>query len=192
MVDSLLLLVSAVLVNNFVLVQFLGLCPFVGVSRRLDDAIAMGLATALVMTLAAAICHVLDRFVLEPYGLEAFSIIVFIFVVASLVQGVELMIRVVSPLLHQVLGIYLPLITTNCAVLGLVLLGQRAALGFFDALIHATGAAIGFTFVMSVFAALRERFAETRVPAAFRGAPLVLITAGLMSLAFMGFQGIGR
>jgi len=175
-----------------VLVQFLGLCPFVGVTRRLDDAFAMGLATALVMTLAAAICHLLERLVLVPLALEAFSLIVYIFVIAALVQSVELLIRAVSPLLHQVLGIYLPLITTNCAVLGLVLLARREVLGFFDTLVYAAGVAVGFTLVMTVFAALRERFAESRIPAPFRGAPLVLITAGLLSLAFMGFQGIGH
>jgi len=191
MVDTLLLFVSAVLVNNFVLAQFLGLCPFVGVSRRLPDAFAMGLATAFVMALAAVICHLLDRYVLQPYGLEVFSIVVFIFVVAALVQLVERVLRATSPLLHEVLGIYLPLITTNCAVLGLVLLTQRDGLSLASTVIVAVGAAAGFTLVIAMFAALREQFAESRVPAPFRGAPLVLVTAGILALAFMGFKGVG-
>jgi len=191
MADTLLLFVSAVLVNNFVLAQFLGLCPFVGVSRRLPDAFAMGLATSFVMALAAAICHLLDRYVLVPLGLEIFSIVTFIFVVASLVQLVERVLRATSPLLHEVLGIYLPLITTNCAVLGLVLITQRDGLGFADTVVYAIGAAAGFTLVIAMFAALREQFAHARVPAPFRGSPLVLVTAGILALAFMGFKGVG-
>jgi electron transport complex protein RnfA len=191
MADTLLLLVGAVLVNNFVLVQFLGLCPFVGVSRRLPDALAMGLATSFVMACAAAVCHLLDRYVLQPRDLGVFSIVVFVFVIAALVQFVERMLRATSPLLHEVLGLYLPLITTNCAVLGLVLLVQRDGLSLADTLVFAVGAAAGFTLVMALFAALRERLAEHRIPAPFRGAPVVLVTAGILALAFMGFQGVG-
>jgi electron transport complex protein RnfA len=191
MLDVLLLLISAVLVNNLVLAQFLGLCPFVGVTQRTDDALSMGLATAFVMTLGAAVSYLLQHYVLVPFGLEALRLIVFIFVIATLVAIVEIVIRQFSPVLHQVLGIYLPLITTNCAVLGVVLISLRDELGFVDTLLYATGAAAGFTLVMAIFAGLRERLAPNRIPAPFRGAPIVLVTAGILSLAFMGFAGIG-
>jgi electron transport complex protein RnfA len=190
--EALALLVGAVLVNNFVLTQFLGLCPFVGVSRRLPDAFAMGLATTFVMTLAAAICHAIDRALLAPFGLDVFSIVVFVFVVAALVQGVEIVLRATTPVLHAALGIYLPLITTNCAVLGVVLLTQQVGLGLAATVLYAAGAAAGFTLVIALFAALREGLVESRIPAAFRGAPIVFVTAGILALAFMGFQGVGR
>lgn len=192
MADLPLLLISAVLVNNLVLAQFLGLCPFVGVTRRTDDALAMGVATAFVMALGAAISYSLYTWVLLPLDLAALRLILFIFVIASLVTVVELAIRRFSPALHRVLGIYLPLITTNCAVLGVVLIVLRDELDFVRSVLYATAAAVGFTLVMAVFAALRERLIEQRIPAPFRGAPIVLVTAGVLSLAFMGFQGIGR
>ncbi len=191
MFDVFLLLISAVLVNNLVLVQFLGLCPFVGVTQRSDDAISMGLATAFVMTMGAAVSYVLYTFVLVPLEMASLKLIVFIFVIASLVSLVEIAIRHVSPVLHQVLGIYLPLITTNCAVLGVILIGMRDDLDFAHTVLYAVGAAAGFTLVMAIFAGLRDRLAEQRIPAAFRGAPIVLVTAGILSLAFMGFQGLG-
>ncbi len=191
MLDVLLLLISAVLVNNLVLAQFLGLCPFIGVTQRTDDSLSMGLATAFVMTLGASVSHALHALVLVPLGLEALKLIVFIFVIATLVSIVEIAIRRLSPVLYQVLGIYLPLITTNCAVLGVVLIGLRDELGFADTVLYSCGAALGFALVMAVFAGLRERLAEHALPAPFRGAPIVLITAGILSLAFMGFQGLG-
>lgn len=191
MLDVFLLLISAVLVNNLVLVQFLGLCPFVGVTQRSDDAISMGLATAFVMTMGAAVSYVLYTFVLVPLGMASLKLIIFIFVIACLVSLVEIVIRHFAPVLHQVLGIYLPLITTNCAVLGVILIGMRDNLDFAHTVLYAVGAAGGFTLVMAIFAGLRERLAEQRIPAAFRGAPIVLVTAGILSLAFMGFQGLG-
>lgn len=190
MVDLGLILIATVLVNNFVLTQFLGLCPFVGVTGRLDNAIAMGGATAFVLTLSAAVSYLLNHLVLVPLGLEYLRILTFVLVIASLVQATEATIRAASPVLHQVLGIYLPLITTNCAVLGVALLSLAQGLGFVETLVYAFGASLGFTLVMVVFAAMRERLDDTRVPAAFRGAPIVLLNAGLLSLAFMGFRGI--
>ena len=191
MLDLGLIFVAAVLVNNFVLTQFLGLCPFVGVTGRLDNALAMGAATAFVLTLSAAVTHLLEHLVLVPLELEYLRVLTFIVIIASLVQLTEITIRAISPLLHQVLGIYLPLITTNCAVLGVALLSLGQGLDFVDTLVYAFGASIGFTLVMVLFAAMREQLVEARLPVAFRGAPIVLLSAGLLSLAFMGFRGMG-
>jgi electron transport complex protein RnfA len=192
MLDLGLIFVAAVLVNNFVLTQFLGLCPFVGVTGRLDNALAMGAATAFVLTLSAAVTHLLEHLVLIPLGLEYLRVLTFIVIIASLVQLTQVTIRAISPLLHQVLGIYLPLITTNCAVLGVALLSLGQGFDFVDTLIYAFGASIGFTLVMVVFAAMREQLVEAQLPVAFRGAPIVLLSAGLLSLAFMGFRGFGN
>ena len=192
MLDLGLIFVAAVLVNNFVLTQFLGLCPFVGVTGRLDNALAMGAATAFVLTLSAAVTHLLDHLVLIPLDLEYLRVLTFIVIIASHVQLTQVTIRAISPLLHQVLGIYLPLITTNCAVLGVALLSLGQGFDFVDTLIYAFGASIGFTLVMVVFAAMREQLVEAQLPEAFRGAPIVLLSAGLLSLAFMGFRGIGN
>jgi electron transport complex protein RnfA len=191
MLDLGLIFVAAVLVNNFVLTQFLGLCPFVGVTGRLDNALAMGAATAFVLTLSAAVTHLLEHLVLVPLELEYLRVLTFIVIIASLVQLTEITIRAISPLLHQVLGIYLPLITTNCAVLGVALLSLGQGLDFVDTLVYAFGASIGFTLVMVLFAAMREQLVEAQLPVAFRGAPIVLLSAGLLSLAFMGFRGMG-
>ncbi len=190
MFDLLLLLIGAILVNNFVLVQFLGLCPFVGVSGRLDNAVAMGLATAFVLTLAAGVSWFLFHAVLAPLGLTYLRIICFIVVIAALVQLTEIYVRATSPMLYQALGIYLPLITTNCAVLGVALLALNLELGLFATLLYAVGAAVGFTLVLALFASLRERMQTARIPRPFQGAPITLITAGLMALGFMGFQGM--
>jgi Na+-translocating ferredoxin:NAD+ oxidoreductase subunit A len=192
MADLLLILIGAMLVNNFVLVQFLGLCPFVGVSGRLENALAMGTATTFVLTLSACVSHLLFHFVLTPLDLEYLRIITFIVVIAGLVQLTELYVRATSPVLYQALGIYLPLITTNCAVLGVALLALGLELSLFATVLYAGGAAAGFALVLALFAALRERIDAHRIPAAFSGAPITLITAGLMALGFMGFQGIGQ
>ena len=191
MEDAFPLLIGAVLANNFVLTQFLGVCPLFGVGGRLDNAWALALATAFVLTLSAAASHLIERFVLVPFDLEYLRLVAFIVVIAALVQFMTLVIRTIDPVLHQVLGIYLPLITTNCAVLGVALLASNQHLSLFGTLLYSLGAAFGFTLVIVMFAALRERLDETRIPAPFRGAPIHLITAGLMSLAFMGFKGIG-
>ncbi len=185
-----LLLIGALLVNNFVLAQFLGLCPFMGVTRGLDTALSMGLATTFVLTLAATICYLVFHGVLVPMGLEWLNIIIFIVVNASVVQLTEIYLRATSPLLHQVLGVYLPLITTNCAVLGVALLVVGRELSLLQTIVFSMGAAAGFTLVMVLFGAIRERLEGADVPKAFRGAPIALITAGIMSLGFLGFTGL--
>jgi electron transport complex protein RnfA len=185
-----LILIGALLVNNFVLVQFLGLCPFLGVSGRYPPALAMGLATAFVLTLSAATSHVLYHALLAPLDLEFLRILVFITVIATVVQFTERVLRATSPLLNEVLGIYLPLITSNCAVLAVALLAVGQSLSFLETLIYSLGAAGGFALVMVLFAALRERLDHAAVPAAFRGVPIALVTAGILSLGFMGFTGM--
>lgn len=185
-----LLLIGALLVNNFVLAQFLGLCPFMGVTRGYDIALSMGLATTFVLTLAATICYLLFHGLLVPLQLEWLNIILFIIVIASVVQLTEIYLRATSPLLHQILGVYLPLITTNCAVLGVALLAVGRELSLLETIVFSMGAAAGFTLVMVLFGAIRERLEGADVPAAFRGAPIALITAGIMSLGFLGFGGL--
>ena len=185
-----LLLIGALLVNNFVLAQFLGLCPFMGVTRGYDIALSMGLATTFVLTLAATICYLLFHGLLVPLQLEWLNIILFIIVIASVVQLTEIYLRATSPLLNQILGVYLPLITTNCAVLGVALLAVGGELSLLETIVFSMGAAAGFTLVMVLFGAIRERLEGADVPAAFRGAPIALITAGIMSLGFLGFGGL--
>lgn len=185
-----LILIGALLVNNFVLAQFLGLCPFMGVTRQYQPALAMGLATAFVLTTAAAVSHLLYHAVLLPLDVEFLRIVVFIVVIASVVQATERVLRATSPLLHEVLGIYLPLITSNCAVLAVALLAIGASLSFAETVVYGIGAALGFSLVMVLFAAMRERLEHAPVPAAFRGVPVALITAGILSLGFMGFAGL--
>ncbi|GAB4179842.1 MAG: electron transport complex subunit RsxA [Wenzhouxiangellaceae bacterium] len=190
--DWLLILLSAALVNNFVLTQFLGLCPFLGVSGRLESATGMALATAFVLTLASIASHVLDRWVLQPLDLEYLRIVAFIVVIAALVQLTELVMRHSAPLLHRVLGLYLPLITSNCAVLGVALLNQREDHTLLESALFGFGAAAGFGGVLILLAAARSRLRYADVPHSFRGAPVALLTAGLMALAFMGFAGFAR
>lgn len=190
MTDYLLILVSTVWVNNFVLSQFLGLCPFMGVSRRLDTAMGMGLATTFVLTLASILSYMVSTYLLEPFGLEYLRTISFILVIAAIVGFTEMAIRKTSPILHNVLGIYLPLITTNCAVLGVALLNVQKQHSFIESALYGMGAALGFTLVMILFAGIRERIAAGDVPETFQGNAIGLITAGLMALAFMGFSGL--
>jgi len=185
-----LILIGALLVNNFVLVQFLGLCPFMGMSGRYPPALAMGFATAFVLTLSAAASHVVYHLVLVPLDLAFLRIIVFITVIASIVQFTERVLRATSPLVYEVLGLYLPLITSNCAVLAVALLAVGQSLSFLQTLVYSLGAALGFALVMVLFAALRERLEHATVPAAFRGVPIALVTAGILSLGFMGFTGM--
>ena len=190
--DLLLIVVSAALVNNFVLVKFLGLCPFLGVSSSVESAVGMSLATAFVLTLSAVASYLLSRWVLAPLELMYLSTVSFIVVIAALVQLTELLMRNVAPLLHQVLGIYLPLITSNCAVLGVALLNLREQHSLVESALYGLGAALGFGGVLIALAAARERIELADVPDSFRGAPIGLITAGLMALAFMGFTGFAR
>jgi len=185
-----LFLLGAVLVNNVVLVQFLGLCPFMGVSNRIEAALGMAMATAFVLTLASVSTWLVHHFLLQPLGLEYLRTIAFIVVIAATVQFTEMYVRKTSPLLHKVLGLYLPLITTNCAVLGVALLNVGQQHDFLYALLHGIGAAAGFALVMVLFAALRERVAAADVPLPFRGAAIGMISAGLMALGFMGFSGM--
>ncbi|WP_018989076.1 electron transport complex subunit RsxA [Aromatoleum toluclasticum] len=188
--EILLLLLSTALVNNVVLVKFLGLCPVMGVSKSMDAALGMGLATTFVITLASALCWMLDRWLLAPFELGFLRILCFILVIAAAVQFVEMVIKKTSPALYQSLGIYLPLITTNCAVLGLALLNVQQSFGFMKSVLYGFGSALGFTLVLLVFAGLRERLALARVPAAFDGAPSAFVTISLLSLTFMGFSGL--
>jgi len=186
-----LILLGTVLVNNFVLVKFLGLCPFMGVSRKLDTAIGMALATTFVMTLSAVLSYLVNRYILVPLDAEYLRTLSFILVIAVIVQFTEMVIHKTSPLLYQLLGIFLPLITTNCAVLGLALLNVQQEHSFVTATIYGFGAAVGFSLVLILFAAMRERLDAADVPVPFRGSAIAMITAGLMSLAFMGFTGLG-
>lgn len=190
MTEYALILVSTVLVNNFVLVKFLGLCPFMGVSRKLETATGMGLATTFVLTLSAVCSYLVNEYLLAPLGLEYLRTIAFILVIAVVVQFTEMVVHKTSPLLYQVLGIFLPLITTNCAVLGVALLNTQAQHGFLESAVYGFGAAAGFSLVLVLFAAMRERITVADVPAIFRGPAIALITAGLMSMAFMGFAGL--
>ncbi len=186
-----LILVSTILVNNYVLVQFLGLCPFMGVSNRLETAVGMSLATTFVMTLASICSYITYQYILVPLGIEFLKTLTFILVIAVVVQFTEMVVKKTSPLLHQVLGVFLPLITSNCAVLGVALLNSnRLNASFIGSALYGFGAAIGFSVVLVLFAAMRERIAAADVPLPFRGPAIGMITAGLMSLAFMGFTGM--
>ncbi len=190
MTHYLLIFISTVLVNNFILVKFLGLCSFISISTKLESAIGLGLATTFVLTLSAIISYLVDQYLLSLVGLEFLRTITFILVIGAVVQFTEMVVRKTSPLLYQNLGIFLPLITTNCIVLGVVLLNVQEKHGFMESAIYGFGASIGFSLVLILFAALRERITVADIPISFRGAPIALITAGIMSMAFMGFAGL--
>jgi len=192
MSEIILILVGTVLVNNFVLVKFLGLCPFMGVSKNLEAAFGMSLATAFVLTLSSAVSYLLHHYLLVPLQLEYLRTIGFILVIAASVQFTEIMVRRLSPLLDQVLGIFIPLIATNCAVLGVALLNVQQAKGFMQSVFFGFGASMGFALVLVLFAAIRERLDAADIPRPFRGTAIALMTAGIMSLAFMGFSGMAR
>jgi electron transport complex protein RnfA len=188
--DAALILLGTGLVNNFVLVKFLGLCPFFGVSKRLESAYGMALATGFVLTLSAALAWLVEHWILAPLQLAHLRTLGFILVIAAVVQFTEIVMRRQSPVLYRVLGVFLPLITTNCAVLGVALLNVQARATLFEAILAGFGAALGFGLVLVLFAAMRERIEAADVPESFRGAPIALINAGLMALAFMGFAGL--
>ena len=190
MTEYLLVLVSTVLVNNFVLVKFLGLCPFMGVSKKLETATGMALATAFVLTLSSVSSYLVNTYLLAPLGLEYLRTIAFIMVIAAVVQFTEMVVHKTSPVLYQVLGIFLPLITVNCVVLGVALLNVQEQHGFLQSALYGFGGAVGSGLVLIMFAAMRERIIVADVPVAFRGPAIALVTAGLMSLAFMGFSGL--
>lgn len=187
-----LILVSTVLANNFVLVRFLGLCPFMGVSTSLEGAMGMGMATAFVLTLSSVSSYLVHTYLLVPLDLQYLSTLSFILVIAVVVQLTEIVMRKTSPLLYRILGIFLPLITTNCAVLGVALLNIREQHNLLQAAVYGFGAAAGFSLVLVLFAAMRERIAAADVPVHFQGAAIGLITAGMMALAFMGFKGLAH
>lgn len=190
MTDIILILVGAILVNNFVLVQFLGLCPFMGVSGRVETAVGLSAATLFVLTLSSACSYLVFHYLLVPLGLEFLRTIAFIVVIAAVVSATELVMHKTSPLLYRLLGIFLPLITSNCAVLGVALLNTSKATSFTDSVFYGFGAAAGFSLVLVLFAAMREKIDHSDVPEPFRGPAIAMITAGLMSLAFMGFSGM--
>lgn len=185
-----LIFISAILVNNFVLTRFLGICPFLGVSKRIPTALGMGGAVIFVMTLASVVTNLIYTYILEPFNLLFLEYLVFILVIASLVQSVELILQKVSPILYKALGIYLPLITTNCAILGLALLNVIKGYNFSRSLIFGLGAGIGFTLALVVMAGIRERLELADIPKPLEGAAITLIIAGLLSVAFLGFYGL--
>ena len=184
------ILVSAIFVNNFVLSRFLGICPFLGVSKQVETAMGMGMAVTFVMTMAAIITYLAQIFILDLLNIPFMQTVVFILIIASLVQLVEMVIQKTSYSLYQSLGVYLPLITTNCAVLGLTILNIQNDFNLIQLIVHSIGAAIGFSLAIILFAAIRERLELSDIPVIFKGFPIALITAGLMSLAFMGFMGL--
>lgn len=184
--------IAAIFVNNIVLSQFLGICPFLGVSKKTSTALGMGLAVMFVMTLSSIVTYLIYHNFIIKYSLEFMTTVVFILVIASLVQIVEIILRKVSPALYQALGIFLPLITTNCAVLGIALLTVQKNMGLTQSIAYSLANAMGFTLAIVLFAGMRERLAKSKLPQALQGTPIALITAGLLSMAFMGFSGVGN
>lgn len=185
------IIVAAALVNNLVLVQFLGLCPLIGTSRQVESAAGMALATAFVLTTASALGHVVQVWILEPMDLEYLRLLAFMLIIAGAVQATEITVRAVSPVLHAALGIYLPLITSNCAVLGVVLLNTYSGRSFAEAVFYGAGSSLGFGLVLVLLAALRERLDSATLPKTLKGVPATLIAAGIACMAFMGFSGLG-
>ncbi len=188
--EYILIFISAIFVNNIVLSQFLGICPFLGVSKKVDTALGMSAAVAFVLTLATIVTYLVQKFVLDAFGLQYLQTITFILVIASLVQMVEIVLKKVSPALYQALGIFLPLITTNCAVLGVAILVIQKDYNLLEGIVYAFSTAIGFGLAMTVFAGMREQLEMVNIPKGMRGMAIVLVSAGLLSLAFMGFSGV--
>ncbi len=188
--EYILIFISAVFVNNIILSQFLGICPFLGVSKKIDTALGMGMAVAFVLTLSTVVTYVVQYALLEPLGLQYLQTLAFILVIAALVQMVEIILRKVSPALYQALGIFLPLITTNCAVLGVAILVVQKEYSLMESVVYAFSIALGFALSLTVFAGIREQLALVQIPKGMRGMAIVLVTAGLLSLAFMGFSGV--
>lgn len=190
MLEYISIIITAIFVNNIVFAQFLGICPFLGVSRKLSSAVGMGAAVTFVMVLATAVTWLLQTLVLDPFGLGFMQTIVFILVIAALVQMLEIMLKKVAPALYSALGVFLPLITTNCAVLGVAILAVQKNFNLGESLVYAFATAVGFTMAIAIFAGIREQLARTDLPATMRGVPIALICAGLLAMAFMGFSGI--
>ena len=188
--EYLLIFVSAIFVNNIVLSQFLGICPFLGVSKKIDTALGMGMAVAFVLTISTTVTFLVQKYVLDPLSLQYLQTITFVLVIAALVQMVEIVLKKVSPVLYQSLGIFLPLITTNCAVLGVAILVIQKDFSLIESMVYSVAPALGFALALVVFAGLREQLSLVSVPKAMKGVAVVLVTAGLLSLAFMGFSGV--
>lgn len=188
--EYLLIFVSAIFVNNIVLSQFLGICPFLGVSKKIDTALGMGMAVAFVLTISTTVTFLVQKYVLDPLSLQYLQTITFVLVIAALVQMVEIVLKKVSPVLYQSLGIFLPLITTNCAVLGVAILVIQKDFSLIESMVYSVATALGFALALVVFAGLREQLFLVSVPKAMKGVAVVLVTAGLLSLAFMGFSGV--
>lgn len=188
--EYILIFISAIFVNNIVLSQFLGICPFLGVSKKIQTSLGMGMAVAFVLTVATVVTFLLQKCVLDPLGLQYLQTIAFVLVIASLVQMVEIILKKVSPALYQSLGIFLPLITTNCAVLGVAILVIQKDFTLIESIVYAFSTAIGFALALVLFAGIREQLAYVNIPKGMRGMPIVLVAAGLLSLAFMGFSGV--
>ena len=188
--EYILIFISAIFVNNIILSQFLGICPFLGVSQKVNTSLGMSAAVAFVMTLATIVTYLIQKFVLDAFGLQYLQTIVFILVIAALVQMVEIVLKKVSPALYQALGIFLPLITTNCAVLGVAILVIQKDFSFMQSVVYAFSTAIGFGLALTVFAGIREQLSLVKIPKGMQGVAFVLVTAGLLSLAFMGFSGV--
>ncbi len=184
--------IAAIFVNNIVLSQFLGICPFLGVSKKISTSLGMGFAVMFVMTLSSVVTFLIYHNLLVPLKLEFMMTVVFILVIAALVQMVEIILKKISPALYQALGIFLPLITTNCAVLGIALLAIQKDLSLMQSICYSLANAMGFTLAIVLFAGMRERLSKSRLPKAVQGTPIALITAGLLSMAFMGFSGVGN
>ncbi len=188
--EYILIFISAIFVNNIVLSQFLGICPFLGVSKKIQTSLGMGMAVAFVLTVSTVVTFILQKCVLDPLGLQYLQTIAFILVIAALVQMVEIILKKVSPALYQSLGIFLPLITTNCAVLGVAILVIQKDFTLIESIVYAFSTAIGFALALVLFAGIREQLAYVNIPKGMKGMPIVLVTAGLLSLAFMGFSGV--
>lgn len=188
--EYLLIFISAIFVNNIILSQFLGICPFLGVSKKIDTALGMGAAVAFVMTLATVVTWLVQIYVLNPFGLQYLQTLAFILIIAALVQMVEIILKKVSPALYQALGIFLPLITTNCAVLGVAILVIQKDFDLVQSIVYAFSTAVGFALALTVFAGIREQLDLVRIPKGMQGMAIVMVTAGLLSLAFMGFSGV--
>ena len=186
------IIIVAIFVNNVVLSQFLGICPFLGVSKKVDTAIVMGLAVTFVLTIATIVTFLLQKGILEPFNLQYLQTISFILVIAALVQMVEIILKKISPSLYQALGVFLPLITTNCVILGVALLVIQKEFSLLQSVVYAVATAIGYAMALIIFSSIREQLALTKVPKAIQGIPVALITAGIMAMAFMGFSGIDQ
>ena len=182
--------ITAIFVNNIILSQFLGICPFLGVSKKIDSALGMGAAVTFVMLLSTIVTYLLQSFILMPFGLTYMQTIVFILVIAALVQMLEIILKKVSPALYQALGVFLPLITTNCAILGVAILVIQKEYTLIESAVYAVSTAIGFTLALTIFAGIREQLSMNDTPKAMQGIPIALITAGLLAMAFMGFSGV--